>query len=41
MPLRCAKEGDCQRAESGTIEFEKYNEKSASHRAYVSAFQKR
>ena len=38
---RCAKEGDCQRAESGTIEFEKYNEKSGAHGRSEFAFQKR
>jgi hypothetical protein len=31
---RCSKENDCQRAESGTIEFEKYNEESGAHGRY-------
>jgi hypothetical protein len=31
---RCAKENDCQRADSGTIEFEKYNEKSGARGRY-------
>jgi len=31
---RCAKENDCQRADSGTIEFEKYNEKSGAKGRY-------
>jgi len=31
---RCAKENDCQRADSGTIEFEKYSEKSGARGRY-------
>ena len=31
---RCAKEGDCQRAESGTIVFEKYGEGSGARGSY-------
>jgi hypothetical protein len=31
---RCSKENDCQRAESGTIEFEKYNEGSGARGRY-------
>ena len=31
---RCAKDNDCQRAESGSIEFEKYNEKSGAKGRY-------
>ncbi len=31
---RCAKEGDCQRADSGTIVFEKYEEGSGARGSY-------
>jgi hypothetical protein len=31
---RCAKEGDCQRAETGTIVFDKYEDGSGAHGSY-------